>query len=467
MVDWWTLDESSGTTARDSSLTNNAGLELNGVAHTPGYVAEGLTFDGVNDKVVVADHPELDLGTGDLTIDAWVRTNAADGIRPIVDKRDAIPQGYTLYLFNGHLAFQMADASGSSCTCSTSASSACTNFGSPPTSPNVADGMWHHVAVTVERSSSTGGLLYVDGVVVSTFDPSVRAGNLDNGADLWMGQTQVNPCGATEFWQGDIDEVELLTRALGATEIGGIVNAGVRGKCKCAPLPDSDADGIGDACDNCVAVWNPNQQDVDGDGVGDACDICSTIANIYPGDADGDGIQDRTDNCPCVANPTQVDSDADAIGDVCDNCPTVYNPDQLDTDHDGVGDVCDCAPFNPGTSIPDTVGPTLQLTHIRPTGVTTLTWTAIPLAALYNSSRGTIPPAMMGSRGPAVYDHVCFESADTAGNGTTLSTDLVAPALGRGFYYLIDGENGCGEGPLGNASNGSVIPNPAACPTPP
>ncbi|MBK8914899.1 MAG: immunoglobulin domain-containing protein [Phycisphaerales bacterium] len=35
---------------------------------------------------------------------------------------------------------------------------------------------------------------------------------------------------------------------------------------------DSDADGLGAACDNCPQVYNPDQADCDGDGVGDACD---------------------------------------------------------------------------------------------------------------------------------------------------------------------------------------------------
>lgn len=38
-----------------------------------------------------------------------------------------------------------------------------------------------------------------------------------------------------------------------------------------ATLPDTDADGIPDSCDNCPTVSNTGQQDCDGDGVGEAC----------------------------------------------------------------------------------------------------------------------------------------------------------------------------------------------------
>jgi len=35
---------------------------------------------------------------------------------------------------------------------------------------------------------------------------------------------------------------------------------------------DADGDLIGDVCDNCPLVYNPNQEDADGNGVGDACE---------------------------------------------------------------------------------------------------------------------------------------------------------------------------------------------------
>jgi len=56
--------------------------------------------------------------------------------------------------------------------------------------------------------------------------------------------------------------------------------------------PDTDADGIADAADNCAGVPNPSQADADGDGVGNACDVCRFVADPDQADVDGDGLGD-------------------------------------------------------------------------------------------------------------------------------------------------------------------------------
>lgn len=224
MVDWWPFDETAGPTATDiRGSVNNLGTYGAGTASptpTPGVVKNGLCFDGVNDYVEVADNPEVNFlggcvagGTSEsLTIDVWVKTSANTGLQVILDKRtNPGAVGYHFFLLNGLLGFQMNGA----------------NFVEPASGPNVADGQWHLVAVSVARCFGAASL-YVDGNVVLTFpQPMV---NINNTGKLQIGRR--DPAFGASYFNGCLDELEIFKRALSAAEIQSIYAAGSGGKCK-------------------------------------------------------------------------------------------------------------------------------------------------------------------------------------------------------------------------------------------
>lgn len=237
LMTWYPLDETSVELACDPRfpLASVCGEYVpasgpNAPQPSPGMVANGLCFSGNGSYVDVSGLN--DLGGGDLTIDAWVKTTATGGVQPILDKRQDMPdlRGYSLFLVNGQLGFQLANGPGSA-SCSTSSSSACTNWAATGPQAFVASGQWTFVAVTVQRNQPTGGTFYVNGNAVGTFDPTPRQGSLTNNGDLWLAATHpIN--GPMTTLRGCLDEVEIFTRALSAQEIQSIYQAGSLGKCK-------------------------------------------------------------------------------------------------------------------------------------------------------------------------------------------------------------------------------------------
>jgi hypothetical protein len=221
MLNWWPLDETSGTTAYDiahysnpSSFDNN-GTWVNNPTPVTGKVSGALKFSG-NNYVQVPNHSELNFGTGDFSIDAWVWTQATTGRRTIIDKREKWNTnvlGYEVFIENGILSIQLADGT-------------FTNYSS---SAFIADGNWHHIAITVKRNDPLGLVFYVDGNIVTILNPTNHQGSLDNKAPLLIGGNLFDP---DYHFIGIIDEVEIFKRVLTQQEIQSIWAAGSYGKCK-------------------------------------------------------------------------------------------------------------------------------------------------------------------------------------------------------------------------------------------
>lgn len=222
MVAWFPFDETTGSTAANHVTGGASGTLIGGPTHVLGEVAGALRFDGVNDYVQVPSSPMTNIGTGDLSIDAWIRLPSLPPglVEVITDKRDPTTGvGYSFWLYNNRLGLQLADSGGN------------TNYTSAPI-PTLADNQWHHVAVTVRRASNVGIQWFHNGAAFAPpGNPTARLGSLVNNSPLRIG-TRTASSPLTGWYKGDIDELEIFNRVLGNGEVLSLFNAGSFGKCK-------------------------------------------------------------------------------------------------------------------------------------------------------------------------------------------------------------------------------------------
>lgn len=222
LVAWW-----RGENNALDSVASYHGTIYGSVGFNYGKVAQGFEFHSVlSERVKVTDSAALNFGANaDFSIEVWIKADqnpppTAYGVQTIVDKRytpnDSTATGYALFLLNGTLYCQLGVNGGAA------------NFGSA--GPDLRDGQFHHVAVSVDRDSSTGLKLYVDGVLCGNpLNPTGKSGSLANNDYFRIGTHAREALNAP--FKGIIDEVSLYNRALVEADIQSIYNTGRGGKC--------------------------------------------------------------------------------------------------------------------------------------------------------------------------------------------------------------------------------------------
>ena len=178
----WLFNENSGTTAEDTSPNSNHG-SFSGAQWGVGKVGSGLSFDGVDDYVAIADNPSLDI-TGNLTVEAWVKPLDTSNWNTIVSRDE---YGRRLLLApNGNVQ---------------------TDFGgtiqTTTTSP-IKGGEWNHIVYT---SNGTASTIYVNGVAVLSGNGGADFSSSNN---VFIGKT----IGGYYPFDGVIDKVALYQRTL-------------------------------------------------------------------------------------------------------------------------------------------------------------------------------------------------------------------------------------------------------------
>lgn len=155
-----------------------------------------LHFDGVDDFVAAGNPGPI--GTADRTVELWIKTNNSISTQQVlVDWGDmAIGNRFTLNLINfGRVRLEIGG----------------NGFNSNTT---VADGNWHHIAVTYDQSASTKAIIYIDGALDNShnFTVSMNTSNV-NGVILGRRNDGVN------YYEGLMDDVRIWDYARTAQEI--------------------------------------------------------------------------------------------------------------------------------------------------------------------------------------------------------------------------------------------------------
>ncbi|MBC8095007.1 MAG: immunoglobulin domain-containing protein, partial [Akkermansiaceae bacterium] len=230
LVSWWPGD---GNNADVTGLNNISSFSP--TSYPTGKVASAFTFNGLSSRIIINNSASLNFNANaNFSIEMWIRATNSPAQAgtpfpnvPLFEKRTTPTTGwvgYSLSLNQGRLAFAIG-------TPGIVAPPALSNYIS--SGPDLRDAMFHHVAVTVNRSATNGGVLYVDGVPVLTFNPQPLNVSLVNTSPLYIGAPSTTF--SNSYFTGLIDEPAIYNRDLTGAEILSIRTAGAAGRCKVRP----------------------------------------------------------------------------------------------------------------------------------------------------------------------------------------------------------------------------------------
>jgi len=197
-VSKWDFDEGSGPVVRDGNGPNDGSLngDVAWTGDTPDGTGSALSFDGSGDWVSVPDDASLQL-VNELTLSAWAKEVTPHTYAKIVSRRSG-SYFYFLGVDNGRPYGGIGDGS---------------VFEVTGKSLLMSSGHWNHLAFAYNDSQD---LMYMH--FAGTERPSTVNQNLPtpSGIDVSIGGDSQ---GASNFFQGDIDDVAVYDVALDSATI--------------------------------------------------------------------------------------------------------------------------------------------------------------------------------------------------------------------------------------------------------
>ena len=212
MISWWPGDGNPNDIQDGNSPTETFGAPQ----FVSAEVGQGIKFDG-DDGYAVPDDDSLDFDASEsFTIETWVRIDGPPANESAVVEKLASFVGYRLSVITNPfvgIRFLIVDEDGMTQQWIT----------------QIIDNDFHHVAVVADRAAGTLSF-YLDGSL--DVPASLTIGSAANASRFFIGySTTVEPL------NGVIDELAIYSRALSASEIEAIYDAGSAGKCKPTPTP--------------------------------------------------------------------------------------------------------------------------------------------------------------------------------------------------------------------------------------
>lgn len=179
---------------------------------TPGPVGMALRFDGVDDRVEVADHPKLRFETG-MSVSLWATSDGLPGTSIVFGKpfEGNDRNSYEMYLSSGrlqHLRWSMDADEGLEGN---------VFIPTPFTNPDT----WFHLVGTWDGNTL---IFYVDGEEVGQ-RPQVSTAYDEHPVTIGGDLIDFTPA---HFWTGAVDEVRMYDRPLAPDEVQALYQQGAK-----------------------------------------------------------------------------------------------------------------------------------------------------------------------------------------------------------------------------------------------
>lgn len=183
--------DGSSLNVNDSTANANHGTNHSATA-VAGKVHGGVDFASASSAYVeAASAASLNIGTGAMTCEFWLKENALVGVVAVVDKRNTVSpfEGWLVFFFNFSIRIRLTSASDEINVV----------WG------NSRDAFWHHYVFTYDGSGAPGGVAFYGdgGLVGAASSTGSLSATADSAAPLDLGGT------AGLYLNGTLDEFRM------------------------------------------------------------------------------------------------------------------------------------------------------------------------------------------------------------------------------------------------------------------